>query len=249
MRNWPDRRVSDLNFDASQQQLLSALAGQAAAADGSPTWPAGSWELVRQIGALRWCIPPDYEGDGRSAVELLEGYEELAAACLTMCFILSQRDAACRRIRDSKNEFACRDLLPPLARGESFATVGLSHLTTSRQHLRPALVANAKPDTFVLNGTMPWVTGAAQAEHFVTGAVLEDGRQILTVLPGNLAGIHIEPPLELMALAGSMKVHCQTSGMRKSICRNALCRVRLSLSRRSSSAAALLPVSAMSICG
>jgi alkylation response protein AidB-like acyl-CoA dehydrogenase len=206
-----------LNFDASQQHLLSALAGQAAAADGSPAWPAGSWELISKIGALRWCIPPDYEGDGLGAVELLESYEALAAACLTTCFILSQRDAACRRIRDSKNEFACRQLLPPLARGESFTTVGLSHLTTSRQHLRPALVANSKPDAFVLNGTMPWVTGAAQAEHFVTGAVLEDGRQILTVLPTKLAGIHIEPPLELMALAGSItsEIRCDNVVLEK----------------------------------
>ena len=205
-----DYRVSDLNFDASQRRLLGAIAGQATEADGSATWPTESWKLVRQLGALGWCIPGEFGGDGRNAEELLEGYEELAAACLTTCFILSQRDAACRRIQGSKNHFACRELLPPLARGESFATVGLSHLTTSRQHLGPALVAQSKPDAFLLNGIMPWVTGAARADHYVTGAVLEDGRQILTVLPANLAGIHVEPPLNLMALAGSItsEVRC-----------------------------------------
>jgi alkylation response protein AidB-like acyl-CoA dehydrogenase len=200
-----------LKFDTKQQKLLSDLADQAAEADGSPAWPARSWDLARQLGALRWCLSTDYGGEGRSAVELLEGYEELAAACLTTCFILSQRDAACRRIRDSQNEFTCREVLPRLARGESFATVGLSHLTTSRQHQKPVLVAQVDGDCFVLNGTMPWVSGAVQADHFVTGAVLEDGRQILTVLPRSLAGIHIDAPLDLMALAGSVtsEIRCE----------------------------------------
>src|SRR5262249_15262407 len=147
---------------------------------------------------------------GLGGVDLLECYEELAAACLTTCFILSQRDAACRRIQGSGNQRACRELLPPLAEGKTFATVGLSHLTTSRQHTKPALVARPHGNGFLLTGVMPWVTGADQADHFVTGAVLEDGRQILIVLPSDLGGVTITPPLELMALAGSItaEVHC-----------------------------------------
>ena len=91
---------------------------------------------------------------GLGGVDLLNGYERVAEACLTTCFILSQRDAACRRLRDSGNEHLCRELLPPLARGESFATVGLSQLTTSRQHGQPALRARLVEGTLVLDG--PW---------------------------------------------------------------------------------------------
>jgi alkylation response protein AidB-like acyl-CoA dehydrogenase len=63
----------------------------------------------------------------------------------------------------------------------------------------------------ILNGVMPWVTGAAQADHFVTGAVCDDGRQVLLVLPRDSEGVQVGPPLELMALAGSItaEVHCQ----------------------------------------
>jgi alkylation response protein AidB-like acyl-CoA dehydrogenase len=98
-----------------------------------------------------------------------------------------------------------------LARGESFATVGLSHLTTSRQHVQPAMTAQSVSGGYVLQGTMPWVTGAAQADHLVTGAVLPDGRQILAVLPRACPGVRVEPPLPLMALAGSLtaEVHCE----------------------------------------
>jgi alkylation response protein AidB-like acyl-CoA dehydrogenase len=190
-------------------ELLSCLSNQANVADEKTHWPEESWELVRQTGALRWCIPQEFGGEGWSGTKLLSGYEELAGACLTSCFILSQRDAACRRLRDSGNSFACQEILPCLARGEQFATVGLSHLTTSRQHLHPTLTAKLKPGKLIVDGTMPWVTGAAQADHIVTGAVCDDGRQVLLVLPRDSEGVDIGPPLELMALAGSITSEIQ----------------------------------------
>ena len=197
--------------DPVAPELLSALAENAPAADGEAVWPARSWEILRQTGALRWCIPPQYAGAGRSGVDLLEGYEALAGACLTTCFLLSQRDAACRRLRDSGNEALCAVLLPPLARGERFATVGLSQLTTSRQHVKPSLAAKETQTGLVLDGTIPWVTGAAQAEHIVIGAVLEDGRQVLAVMPMDLPGVRVGPPLDLMALEGSLTAEVSCS--------------------------------------
>jgi alkylation response protein AidB-like acyl-CoA dehydrogenase len=191
-------------------EALAILDVHASEADASPLWPAESWQALRRCGALAWSIPTTHEGAGWTGTALLDGYEQLAAACLTTCFILSQRDAACRRLRDSSNETMCRALLPALARGEAFATVGLSQLTTSRQHGQPSFTAREAGTGFVLNGAIPWVTAAAKAEHLIIGAVLEDGRQILAVLPRQLAGVSIGPPLELMALEGSLtaEVHC-----------------------------------------
>ena len=180
------------------------LAAGADAADSAQRWPEVSWRVLCDIGAPAWCIPPRHGGCGLESVPLLQGYARLAAADLTACFLLSQRDAACRRLRDSGNEDLCAELLPALARGETFATVGLAQLTTSRQHGRPALTARTHGDGFVLDGVMPWVTGAARADHFVTGAVLEDGRQVLLVVPRGAEGLTTGEPLDLMALEGSL---------------------------------------------
>jgi alkylation response protein AidB-like acyl-CoA dehydrogenase len=136
-------------------------------------------------------------------LDLLTGYERLASACLTTTFILSQRDAAVRRIRDSGRDDLCRELLRPLACGGRFATVGLSQLTTSRQHGGPSLRATETAGGFVLDGVIPWVTGADEAHHLVVGAVLEDGRQVLLALPADTPGVAVKPPMSLMALAGS----------------------------------------------
>src|SRR5262249_4292374 len=159
--------------------------------DAEPAWPEASWRALCRAGVPGWVVPRIYGGAELAPAELLDGFRRLAGACLTTCFLLSQRDGACRRLRDSDNEALRRELLPPLARGETFATVGLSQLTTSRQHVRPAMVARLEGGRVVLDGVMPWVTGAARADHFVTGAVLDDGRQVVLAVPRVTPGVTV----------------------------------------------------------
>src|SRR5690606_19576549 len=115
------------------------------------------------------------------------GYLALSEACLTTTFVITQRMGAVQRIAGSENHQLQAELLDDLVRGDTFATVGISHLTTSRRHLaRPVLQAEPSGSGFVLNGFSPWVTGTPWADYFVVGATLDDGRQILTVVPRNL---------------------------------------------------------------
>jgi butyryl-CoA dehydrogenase len=193
------------------ENILTELAALADQADAQRRWPEESWRLLCRVGATRWCIPVEYGGDGLHGIELLRRYQALAGACLTSCFILSQRDAASRRLRDSGQAALCRELLPALARGETFSTVGLSQLTTARQHLQPTFGTRLEGDVIVLDGVIPWVTGASRAQHLVVGGNCGDGQQLLAVLPTDRPGVHIGPPLDLMALESSLtaEVHCR----------------------------------------
>ncbi len=128
----------------------------------------------------------------------------LAAACLTTTFVLTQRSGAVKRIVDSENSAEQERLLPGLADGSHFATVGISHLTTSRRHLaKPVLVAHEAANGFVLDGFSPWVTGAAHAETVVIGGTMDDGRQVLFALPTSLPGVKAPPHAQLVALTAS----------------------------------------------
>ncbi|HKI36832.1 MAG TPA: acyl-CoA dehydrogenase family protein [Gemmataceae bacterium] len=193
---------------------LATLSAHAAEADSDPAWPEVSWAALRAGGVLGWAVPRAHGGQESPYPDLLAGYERLAGACLTTCFILSQRDAACRRLRDGENAALREQLLPPLANGDTFATVGLSQLTTSRQHLGPALTARLADDAVLLDGTIPWVTGADRADHIIVGAVLHDGRQVLLVLPRGLAGLSVGPPLQLAALVGSLTAEVRCAQVR-----------------------------------
>jgi alkylation response protein AidB-like acyl-CoA dehydrogenase len=94
--------------------------------------------------------------------------------------------------------------LEPLIKGRRFATLGISHLTTSRRHLgRPVLAARLSDTHIQLDGFSPWVTGAAFADWIVTGATLEDGRQVLVAVPRDLPGVIVEPTEKLVGLSAS----------------------------------------------
>jgi alkylation response protein AidB-like acyl-CoA dehydrogenase len=168
-------------------------------------WPGHQLlELVAKAGVLRWGLPAEFGGVPVSDTAMLYAYETLASACLTTTFVLTQRNAACQRIVNSDNREIKAELLPRLCAGDSFATVGISHLTTSRQHLaKPAVSAVETPSGFVLNGTVPWVTGAPAAEHLVSGGTLDNGRQVLLAVPASLEGVEVKPPMQLLALSAS----------------------------------------------
>lgn len=186
------------------ETLLADLRAKSAALDERRAWPAEQFQSLAQAGVVGWVIPHRYGGGAVHEAQLLGGYIRLAAACLTTTFILTQRNGACQRIAASHNEELKRELLPPLARGETFATVGISHLTTSRQHWRtPAVQIEQISGGWRFHGEVPWVTGAPHARHIVTGGALADGKQALAAIPTDLPGIAIDPPAPLLALSGS----------------------------------------------
>ncbi len=167
-------------------------------------WPREQFGLLRDAGVLGWTIPVAYGGWEFSEDEMAAGYERLAAACLVTTFVLTQRNGACQRIAGSQNDESKSELLPALCAGEIFATVGISHLTTSRQHLgRPVVTAIASRGGYILDGTVPWVTGATQADYVVTGGTCPDGKQILAAVPTRLKGVVVGAPLKLLALDAS----------------------------------------------
>jgi alkylation response protein AidB-like acyl-CoA dehydrogenase len=177
--------------------------------------PDEAWLRLRASGLLRWGVPPEWGGCEVSTAAMLAAYLDLARADLTTTFVLTQRNAACQRLAASPNRRLQERLLPLLARDEIFATVGISHLTTSRQYLATAAVT-ARPceGGFELNGEIPWVTGGARADVLVTGGTLLGGEQLLAALDTRQHGVEVAPAVELLALNGSSTGLVQLRGVR-----------------------------------
>ncbi|HRA86591.1 MAG TPA: acyl-CoA dehydrogenase family protein, partial [Planctomycetaceae bacterium] len=187
-------------------QTLVRTLSELAEPDSTDVWPAAQLEYLSEAGGYHWNIPMEFGGDGADGAEMLEIYRELASGSLLTTFILTQRNAACQRIQTSDNDAIKSKLLPALCRGEIFATVGISHLTTSRQHLKSppvVVIPDENSNGYRLTGTVPWATGVAVADILVTGGTLADGRQILTALPTSREGVKIQTPIALMGLSSA----------------------------------------------
>ncbi|MFO0846486.1 MAG: acyl-CoA dehydrogenase family protein [Gemmataceae bacterium] len=196
------------------EAVLTTLASGAERADAVADWPAASWDALRQGGVLAWAVPKEHGGLGLQAAELLEGQAALGAACLTTAFALSQREAALRTLLRFPDNPRAAGWPARLVRGDGFVTVGLSQLTTSRQHRgTPALLATPTDKGYRLDGEAPWVTAADRADALVLGANLADGRQALFLVPTDMAGLSIGPPMPLAALVGSRTAAVRCDGV------------------------------------
>jgi alkylation response protein AidB-like acyl-CoA dehydrogenase len=194
-------------------ELVTSLRAMSNAMD-EDQWPAKQLETCAQYGVFEWFATKESGGQEWNEAELTRGYLALSMACLTTTFVITQRTGACQRIERSDNPIIKRRLLPDLIAGRSFATVGISHLTTSRRHLaQPVLRAEEAGDHFLLDGYSPWVTGAEHAQNVVVGATLNDDRQILVAVPTNSPGVNVPPPAALIGLSGSRTGRVEFNGV------------------------------------
>jgi alkylation response protein AidB-like acyl-CoA dehydrogenase len=149
-------------------------------------------------------VPEEFGGEAWARPVLVQRCAQLAGASLTAVFILSQHDAALRRLLVAAGTATADRWLHEVGEHGALATVGISHLTTSRRLGFQAIkVAEVAPGQYRLNGCMPWVTAAVRANLFVTGAALDDGRQMLIALPSDRPGLVVCPPFALAALQAS----------------------------------------------
>lgn len=188
----------------SLDHLCQYLADKAVEEGDLATWPREQLARCGAAGVYRWFLPKSVGGFGWSEVEILRGYLRLSQACLLTSFILTQRMGAVLRIFQSDNPLPSERLLADLLTGKMFATVGISHLTTSRQHLaKPALQATLREHDLVLHGYSPWVTGGEFADVLVLGATTETGEHVLVAVPTQTSGVVAPTSPKLVALSAS----------------------------------------------
>ncbi len=196
----PDAKYSE----SIDSEVLDQIAELAAETDQQRLWPNAQLRQLAEAGVSRWDIPEHYGGTPTEPTQMSRMFLDVSAACLTTSFVFSQRNAAVQRIVAAGNEELKARLLPGLASGECWATVGISHLSTSRQHLgTPSVTARSEGEGFVLNGFVPWVTGVRHADVLVTGGTLDDGRQVLVAIPSETEGLRYGTTAEMLALTAS----------------------------------------------
>ncbi len=194
--------MTESKFNLPSIRELANRLAQLKQENPTANWPDPQLQAMAEAGVYRWFIPVSQGGWGWTTEQITAAYIEMSAACLSSTFILTQRVAALKRIGLSSNRLLQERMLPGLLEGTLTATVGISHLTTSRQHVkRPVLSFAAMDNSFVLNGFCPWLTGANSTTHVVIGAQQQAGQQLLAVVPTDADGFTVEPGLEMIALS------------------------------------------------
>jgi hypothetical protein len=201
------------------ENLTDRLAKADGPADICNTWPDEIWAILSEFRAFHWLVPQEFGGEGCDRLTLMQRYLAIAQGSLTAAFMLTQHDAAIRRIIpavrvDTSGEpNTAAKWLSRIVSENLTTTVGISQLTISIRRGERAMGATPTANGgYRLDGFMPWVTGAEKAAVFVTGGTIEDGRQILALVPSDRPGVMIQQPEPLAALNASRttEVMCQS---------------------------------------
>src|SRR5262249_32606765 len=120
-------------LDSRLASVIAPLAEEDAPAADSDRWPRSLWGLLDDLGAPRWTLPQELGRASCPRPRLVQRYAQLAGGSLTSVFILSQHDAAIRRLLAAPRGFATDRWLGAVVKDRIVATVGISHLTTSRR--------------------------------------------------------------------------------------------------------------------
>ena len=189
---------------------LQSLCEHLATLKDDSLWPEEAINRCADAGFFRWFVSKEQGGFGWSATDIAKGYLQLSKANLNVTFILTQRVAALRRITGCPNEALQKRMIEKLMSGSESATIGVSHLTTSRQHLgKPVLSAIENEGGIRVSGMSPWVTGGNGADWVLMGgsmvddAGIADGREVLFLVKSENENVVVKDGFDLVALSGS----------------------------------------------
>lgn len=159
----------------------------------------------RNLMALR--RPAEYGGPRFSEPMFRDFQEAVARYSGSLAFLQTQHQSAGSMIAKGENEELKRATLPLMADGQRLIGIGFSQL---RRPGPPILTATKSDDGYILNGTVPWVTGYGLFHEFLIGAALEDGRAVFGVVPFTKSqGIDFGEPMRLAAMESPQTVAAQ----------------------------------------
>ena len=156
-------------------------------------------EFSRDLGAQGWigmALPTEYGGGGRTAVERQIVVEELLTRGAPVGFHWTADRQSGLNILHNGTEDQRRSLLPGIARGELSFAIGMSEPDAGSDLASVRSRAVRTGDTWRVDGTKIWTSGAATATHLLClFRTSEDRHGGLTqfIVPRETPGVTVSP--------------------------------------------------------
>lgn len=154
--------------------------------------------------------PEAYGGPAISEEDFRVFQQEVARTSGALAFLQTQHQSAVSMLAKSDNEALKQEYLPKMADGRRLVGIGFSQL---RRPGPPIMKAEACDGGYLLNGSVPWITGWSFYPEFLIGATLPDGQAVFAIVPledsqteDHNGSARFSPPMELAAMETAMTV-------------------------------------------
>jgi alkylation response protein AidB-like acyl-CoA dehydrogenase len=178
------------------------LAANAAVADATEQFPAGSYDMLRARKLHAPRIPEDYGGTGADALAVALIVEEVARVCAASALIPAINTLCTVALLSAASDQIKQDYLPPVARGDAMFSFCLSEPDAGSDIRSLASRATKAGGDYVLNGAKRWVTHAGLSDFYLVFAVTDDGISAFVVEKRD-AGVSFGRPERKLGIRGS----------------------------------------------
>ena len=183
------------------------IAPRAAEIDEKAEYPWDVHEELKRADLLALHVPEQYGGAGADRIAHSIVVEEIARVCASSSLIVAGNKLGTMGLILSGSEELKSRYLPLVASGEATFSYALSEREAGSDAASMKTRAVRDGDSFVLNGSKMWITGAAVNTHFTVMAVTdpEKGSKGISafVVHKDDPGLSVAPPEKKLGIKGS----------------------------------------------
>src|SRR3954453_5715310 len=158
---------------AVRELAQDKIAPRAAEIDEAAEYPWDVHEALRSADLLAIHVPEQYGGAGADRIAHSIVVEEIARVCASSSLIVAGNKLGTMGLILSGSEELKQRYLPQVARGEITFSYALSEREAGSDAASMRTRAVRDGDSYVINGTKCWITGAGVSTHYTVMAVTD----------------------------------------------------------------------------
>ena len=190
------------------QLIETELAPQVQAIDREGQYPAQFMHRLGALGGFSAALPAESGGNGQGLAVQIEVTAKVAEQCGSTAFLVWCQSSCAWYLQNSENSAVRDRYLADVAHGRLLAGTGMSnavkHLAgIEKIHLR----ARREGESYVVNGSLPWVSNVGEGHLAIVAAAVEDEGYIMFAVPSSADGFQSRPCLEFSGLEGTQTLN------------------------------------------
>jgi alkylation response protein AidB-like acyl-CoA dehydrogenase len=214
-RLMPTQESADL-IGLTREILAKELVPHVDDMEADSQFPREVFRTLGRAGLLSLPFPEEQGGGGQSYEVYLQVLEEIAAVWASVGVGVSVHALSCFGLLTRGTDEQKQRWLPDMLGGELLGAYALSeaHAGSDPAAMRARAVRDG--DHYVLTGSKAWTTHGGHADYYKVIARTGDGRGDIScfLVPGDAAGLEVDPPERKMGLTGSSTTTVRFEGVR-----------------------------------